>query len=189
MKFSYVQAGVGILGLAMLAGIVMGDLPASRQAVAQSGTAAATIQLPDNFRTEYEFLGAWAVSGDVDTGGKIGQHIVYGSPGTVKAYRETGKFPDGAVLVKELFNGKTEDLTTGSATSAADIAGYFVMVKDAAGKNTGPLWGDGWGWAFFGADNTKQTTTKDYKAECLACHEPVRDSDLIYSYAYPVLKR
>ncbi|WP_108881204.1 cytochrome P460 family protein [Anderseniella sp. Alg231-50] len=185
MNFTKVQAGVGILGLAMVAGLVMGDLPATKQANAQSGQ---TIQLPANFRTDYEFLGAWAVSGDADTGGNIGQHIVYASPGTVKAYRKTGKFPDGAVLVKELFKGKTEDLTTGSATSAAEVAGYFVMVKDAEGKNTGPLWGDGWGWAFFGADDKKQTTTKDYKAECLACHEPVRDSDLIYSYAYPVLK-
>jgi len=185
MRMSNVQAGVSILGLAMLAGFVLGEPPVSRQANAQSGT---TIKLPENFRTGYEFLGAWAVSGDADTGGEVGQHIVYASPGTVKAYRNTGKFPDGAVLVKELFKGKTEDLTTGSATSAAEVAGYFVMVKDAAGNNTGPLWGDGWGWAFFGADNTKQTTTKDYEAECLACHEPVRDRDLVYSYAYPVLK-
>lgn len=188
MKLSKIQAAIGILGLAMAAGLVTGNFPAAKQVNAQSGTLAGAIQLPENFRTDYEFLGAWAVSGDADTGGKIGQHIVYASPGTVKAYRETGKFPDGTVLVKELFNGKTEDLTTGSVTSAAAVSGYFVMVKDAAGKNTGPLWGDGWGWAFFGADNTKQTTTKDYKAECLACHEPVRDRDLIYSYAYPVLK-
>ena len=185
MKISKFQAGAGILGLAMTAGLVMGDLPAAKPAFAQSGH---TIQVPANFRTDYEFLGAWAVSGDADTGGKIGQHIVYASPGTVTAYRKTGKFPDGTVLVKELFNGKTEDLTTGSATSAAELAGYFVMVKDAAGNKTGPLWGDGWGWAFFAADDTRQTTTKDYKAECLACHEPVRDTDLIYSYAYPVLK-
>ena len=147
------------------------------------------ISVPENFRTTYEFLGAWAVAGDADTGGGIGQHIVYASPGTIEAYRKTGKFPDGAVLVKELFNGKTEDLTTGSATSAADVAGYFVMVKDAEGKHKGPLWGDGWGWAFFKPGNTKKTVSTDYKADCLACHEPVRNSDLIYSYAYPVLKK
>jgi len=188
MNLSNIHAWAIALAVVLGAGFAMGDFPVAKQAYAQSDTATGVIKLPDSFRTDYEFLGAWAVSGDADTGGKIGQHIVYASPGTVKAYRATAKFPDGTVLVKELFNGKTEDLTTGSATSAAAVAGYFVMVKDAAGRNTGPLWGDGWGWAFFGADNTSQTTTKDYQAECLTCHEPVRDRDLIYSYAYPVLK-
>ena len=147
------------------------------------------ITVPDNFRTEYEFLGAWAVAGDADTGSEIGQHIVYASPGTVEAFRKTGRFPDGAVLVKELFSGKTEALTTGNATSAAEVAGYFVMVKDAENTLSGPLWGDGWGWAFFEPGNTKKTISTDYRADCLSCHEPVRESDLVYSYAYPVLKR
>ena len=152
------------------------------------------ILVPDNFRTSFEFLGAWAVandadSSDADSGSAVGQHIVYASPGNIAAYRQSGQFPDGTVLVKELFNGKTEDLTTGTATSAAEVTGYFVMVKDAEGRYEGPLWGDGWGWAFFNPDDPKTTVTTDYEAECLACHEPVRDRDLVYSYAYPVLQR
>jgi len=177
--------------IALVFALAAGATVALGGAVSNSMTAAkdGKITVPENFRTTYEFLGAWAVAGDADTGGGIGQHIVYASPGTIEAYRKTGKFPDGAVLVKELFNGKTESLTTGSATSAAEVAGYFVMVKDAQGKHKGPLWGDGWGWAFFKAGDTKNTVSTDYQADCLACHEPVRDSDLIYSYAYPVLKK
>lgn len=158
---------------------------AATAAVAQAG---GKITVPEGFRTSYEFLGAWSVAGDADTGGEVGQHVVYASPGTIAAFRETGAFPDGTILVKELFNGKTEDLTTGTATSAGSVAGYFVMVKDAAGAEAGPLWGDGWGWAFFSAQDRQTTVTKDYKGECLACHEPVRDRDLVYSYAYPVLR-
>jgi len=188
MNFPPAHYWIITLAVVLGAGFAIGDFRVAKRASAQSEAAAGVIRLPDNFRRSYEFLGAWAVSDDSDTGGETGQHIVYASPGTVEAYRATGKFPDGAVLVKELFSGNTEDLTTGSATSAADVAGYFVMVKDTTGRNTGPLWGDGWGWAFFEADNTNQTTTEDYKAECLACHEPVRDRDLVYSYAYPVLK-
>ncbi len=147
------------------------------------------ISLPSNFRTDYVMLGAWSVAGDADTGGGVGLHVVYAPRGVVDVYRKTGKFPDGAVLVKELFKGKTETLTTGEATSAADQAGYFVMVKDTKGRFPGnPLWGDGWGWAFFEPGQITNTVTKDYKAECLACHEPVRSTDLIYDYAYPVLK-
>jgi hypothetical protein len=30
--------------------------------------------------------------------------VVYASPGTIDAYRKDGRFPDGAVLVKEVFD-------------------------------------------------------------------------------------
>ena len=113
---------------------------------------------------------------------------MYAPKAAVEFYRKTGQFPDGTVLVKELFNGKTENLTTGNATSAASGAGYFVMVKDDKGRFPGnPLWGDGWGWSFFNADNTKVTTTKDYKSECLACHVPARSTDFVYVDGYPLL--
>jgi len=148
-----------------------------------------SIRVPENFRTDYIMLGAWSVAGDADTGGGVGLHVVYAPREAVAAYRKNGTFPDGTVLVKELFNGKTESLTTGEATSAADTAGYFVMVKDTEGRFPGnPLWGDGWGWSFFNPDNTVQTVSTNYQADCLACHEPARASDLLYDYAYPVLK-
>lgn len=149
-----------------------------------------TLRVPERFRERYVLLGAWAVEGDTDTDGGLGLHVVYAPRETVEAYRKTGKFPDGAVLVKELFHGKTEDLTTGRATSANGVAGYFVMVKDGEGRFKGnPLWGDGWGWSFFEAGNTETAVTKDYKGECLGCHEPARETDFIYDYAYPVLRK
>lgn len=149
-----------------------------------------SISLPANFRRDWVMLGAWSVEGDADTGGSVGLHVVYAPGSVVDAYRKTGKFPDGAVLVKELFNGRTETLTTGEATSAASLAGHFVMVKDAKSRfPDNPLWGDGWGWAFFAAGKPETPVTKDYKTECLACHEPVRANDLVYDYAYPVLKK
>ena len=147
------------------------------------------IRLPENFRTDYVMLGAWSIAGDADTGGDVGLHIVYAPKPAVEAYRKTGVFPDGSVLVKELFNGRTESLTTGEATSAAEKVGTFVMVKDSKGRFPGnPLWGDGWGWSFFSAKDPIQTVTKDYQTDCLACHEPARASDLVYIQAYPVLK-
>ncbi len=152
-------------------------------------SAEGAIQVPENFRTDYIMLGAWSVAGDVDTDGEVGLHEVYAQRSAVEGYRKTGSFPDGTVLVKELFKGKTEALTTGEATSASDVAGYFVMVKDTEGRfPENKNWGDGWGWSFFNANNKTQAETKDYQAECLACHEPARASDLVYDYAYPVLR-
>lgn len=172
--------------LALLAILTIGSFTSVKFAASNE---APDITVPSDFRTTYEFLGAWAVKSDTDDGENLGQHVVYASPGSVAAFRKTGLFPDGTVLVKELFKGKTEQLSTGEASHATTVAGYFVMIKDAKGSNTGPLWGDGWGWAFFNPDNTQKTTSTNYKTDCLGCHEPVRDQDLIFSYGYPVLQK
>lgn len=170
----------------LLAGSVVGetDEPYAEGIVDSQGS----IRVPPNFRTDYVMLGAWSIEGDADTGGSTGLHIVYAPPSAVAAYRESGSFPDGTVLVKELFNGHSAELTTGLATRAADVVGHFVMVKDDVGRFTdNPLWGDGWGWSFFPPDDPGRTTSSDYRQDCLACHEPVRDSDLVYVDGYPVL--
>ncbi len=178
-----------LLAMALAAGAATGQMDDGSFAegiVSGDGS----IRVLDGFRNDYVMLGAWSVAGDADTGSDVGLHIVYAPQQAVEAYRKTGAFADGTVLVKELLNGKTETLTTGEATSATASAGTFVMVKDAKGRFGGnPLWGDGWGWAFFNPDDPLRTVTEDYQAECLACHEPARSSDLVYDYAYPVLRR
>ncbi len=57
-------------------------------------------------------------------------HVAYASPGTIAAYRQDGHFPDGTVLVKEVFKTTTKGMTTGIVSSAGTLAGWFVMVKD-----------------------------------------------------------
>ncbi len=111
------------------------------------------------------------------------------SPVSHKTYRDTGGFPDGAVLVKELLDTTTETLTTGTVSYAADTSGWFVMVKsDASRFEDNPLWGDGWGWAYFDADDRNTPLTTDYETECKACHVPARKTDWVYVRGYPVLK-
>ena len=105
------------------------------------------------------------------------------------AYRETGVFPDGAVIVKELFATATGDMTTGRVSHAHEVEGWFVMIKDAKGRFPGHgLWGSGWGWALFYADDPSTTITEDYEAECIACHIPAEGTDWIYVDGYPGLK-
>ncbi len=148
-----------------------------------------SIRVPEDFRNDFVALGTWSVIGDADTGDDIGLHVVYAPKSAVEGYRETGAFPDGTVLVKELFNTETERLTTGEATHATAVAGYFVMVKDNNGRfPENPLWGDGWGWSFFDAGNPARTVSTDYQSDCLGCHEPARSTDLVFIQAYPVLE-
>ncbi len=153
-------------------------------AVGQNGQ----IRVPDvDYRQSWSLLGVYVVNGDEKADGI---HAVYTQPDAVTAYRETGEFPDGTVLIKELFGTETSDMTTGNISRAGKTEGWFVMVKDATGRYAGnPLWGDGWGWAYFAGDDSRTSPTKDYQAECKACHVPAKNTDWVYVEGYPVLKK
>jgi hypothetical protein len=144
------------------------------------------ISFPLDFRTNMVHLGSWFVP----SGGASGFHDVYTEKNSVEVFRKTGKFPDGAVLVKELRASKSGSYTTGKGVNYAtnDIKQWFVMVKDVKGRfANNPLWGDGWGWALYKPGNKAKNVATDYKTDCLGCHVPAKDKDWIYTEAYPTL--
>ena len=97
------------------------------------------IQLPTNFRMSMVHLGSWFVP----DGDASGFHDVYTERATVEAFRKTGKFPDGATLVKELRASNAADYTTGKGVSHATdgLKQWFVMIKDTQGRfANNPLW-------------------------------------------------
>jgi hypothetical protein len=148
-----------------------------------------TISIPSDFR-EWAYLGTWSIAGDDEEGGAAEFHVVYTQPESIEAYRRTGEFPDGAVLVKELIEADTGDLTTGRVSWARRVTGWFIMIKDRQGRFEGNgLWGDGWGWSLFQADDPATTVTENYKTECLPCHVPARKDDWVYVRGYPVLNK
>ncbi len=147
------------------------------------------LHVPADYRTSYQMLGNWAVAADDDPGSKE-RHVVYASPGTIAAYREGGDFPDGTVIVKEVFQTATDDMTTGTVSRADTLAGWVVMVKDNVGRfPDNKLWGDGWGWAWFDQPDPQKTTSTDYTTDCQSCHVPAQETDWIYTQGYPPLKQ
>jgi hypothetical protein len=156
---------------------------------------AGNITLPTNFRSDWTFLGTWSIAAeDVETSseasghGAAGLHNVYTQSGVAEYFQQNGKFPDGAVIVKELLKATTAPMTTGTVSRGSEVEGWFVMVKDTEGRfESNPLWGDGWGWALFNADKPEKTVTQNYKTECLGCHIPARNDDWIYLSGYPIL--
>jgi Cytochrome P460 len=143
--------------------------------------------VPDSYRATFQLLGSWAVAADQ---GSKELHVVYASPGTIDGYRKDRHFPDGAVLVKEVFQATTGPMTTGTVSHAETLKGWFVMMKDSKSRYAGnKLWGDGWGWSWFDAANPSKTTSTNYKTDCQSCHMPARRSDWIYVEGYPPLKR
>ena len=148
------------------------------------------LRVPADYRSMYEYLGTWAVAADKGEGSKQ-LHSVYASPGAVAAFRANGHFPDGAVLVKEVYQTATSPMTTGTVSHAEKLlAGWFIMVKDS--KNSHPqnkLWGSGWGWSWFDAANPLKTTSSDYTTDCQPCHIPAQSTDWIYTQGYPILHK
>ena len=144
------------------------------------------IAFPADYNS-WAHMGSWAV---VNEGGEgNGMHNVFTTPDVIAAFKATGEFPDGAVLVKEVFASEGKQLTTGAANWATDPQVWFVMVKDTQGRfPDNPLWGNGWGWALFNADNPSVQVATDFNTDCLGCHIPAQNTDWIYTYAYPVLK-
>ncbi len=158
------------------------------------------INVPEDY-TFWPTLGTWTHA-KVDGGAaNIHEyHVVYTQPETIKYYKKKRRFPDGAVLVKELLHAETMSMTTGPAVGhATTIKGFFVLVRDTKGRfKSSPMWGDGWGWSFFNADDRVKTTSKNYKVNCVPCHVPAKDlaprnakkdDKWIYSFGYPVLRK
>lgn len=144
------------------------------------------ISSPQDFRSTMVHLGSWFVP----DGGASGFHDVYTEKETVEVFRKTGKFPDGATLVKELRASTTADYSTGSGVSHANqnVKQWFVMIKDADNRFSGnTLWGDGWGWALFKPGSSNKNVATDYKKDCLGCHVPAKEKDWVYTEAYPTL--
>lgn len=146
-------------------------------------------------------LGTWSHAKVDDGAATIHEyHVVYTQPETIEYYKKNQRFPDGAVLVKELTHAETISMTTGPAVGhGTSLKGFFVLVRDTEGRfKSSPLWGDGWGWSFFEAGNSVKTTSKDYKNECIPCHIPAKelaprnaknDDKWIYTLGYPILQK
>lgn len=187
---------VGIaVAAVLLAGSIVTLVQVNRADQSEGPTAArvvdakGNIRVPEDYRTRYQALGSWAIAADSGRGSRE-MHGVYASPGAIAAYREAGRFPDGTVLVKEVFGTSTSSMTTGTVSHADRLKGWFVMVKDSRNSHPGnPLWGDGWGWSWFDADRPLQTTSTSYESDCRGCHVPAQSTDWIYVNGYPALRR
>ena len=185
------------LTLTLAAAMTVGELSLNHPIAQAAGPMASkavdgqgNLRVPENYRHQYEFLGSWAVAADAGVAGSKDIHQVYASPGAIAAFRREGRFPDGTVLVKEVYDTATGSMTTGTVSRVQTLKGWFVMVKDGHDTHAGnPLWGNGWGWSWFDADKPTKTTSTDFKKDCLGCHVPAKDTDWIYTQGYPVLKQ
>ncbi|OWY65378.1 hypothetical protein B7486_42335 [cyanobacterium TDX16] len=146
------------------------------------------ISLPDDFETQFVHIGTIAVATKKDQ--PVDElHGTYTRREDLAAFQRDGKFPDGAILVKDVRAATGAKMTTGAASYAADVKIWFVMVKDAKGRfKENDLWGDGWGWALFEGKDRKTQVATDYRTDCRSCHVPAKMNDWVYTQCYPALR-
>ena len=104
---------------------------------------------------------------------EAGIHHVYANEKAMEGYN-TGKFPDGSIIVYDLLETKeTGGVTTEGAQRRVD-----VMVKDGQRyQQTG-----GWGFArFWGTNRSEGALAADRQAECFGCHSKRKDHDAVFS--------
>lgn len=102
-----------------------------------------------------------------------GIHHIYANPAAMKGY-QTGRFPDGAVIVFDLLEANAADHTL--TEGARKIVG--VMHKDAKKfASTG-----GWGFEGFAeGDRGRRAVGANAATACFACHQAQKDRDYVFS--------
>lgn len=184
-----------VLTVMLLGGTVVTDaLAGSTSSWGPKWTKSGELQLPSDYHT-WVFLGS-PLTPHALNNGKAGfpeYHNVYVHPEAYKAYRKTGQFPEGTILLKELqltIPGTNED---GSRMEVSG-RGYFpgarngvdISVKDSKRfKDT-----NGWGFFNYGhhAPPYAKTAAAAPKDACAACHIANANNMVFIKFYAPILE-
>lgn len=143
------------------------------------------ILLPEDYRTTFVHIGTFSVASKTEKEAAE-LHNVYTRKQDLEMFQRDKKWPDGAIIVKDVYEAMSEDMTTGRSSWATKPKVWFVMIKDS--KNRFPdngIWGDGWGWGLFEASEPKKQVSKDYRSDCRTCHVPAKKDDWLYLKRLP----
>ena len=102
-----------------------------------------------------------------------GFHHVYANRQAVAALKEEIPFPNGSVLVFELFETIMENNTI--AEGRRLVIG--VMAKDSERFSET----EGWGFEDFKQADPHQRSVTDMRGQCLSCHASQKATDYVYS--------
>lgn len=105
-----------------------------------------------------------------------GMHHIYANASALTAMKAGQAYPDGAVLVFDLLEAKTENNAV--VEGSRKVVG--VMQKDSKKfAETG-----GWGFEGFKGD-TRERVVTDAQTACFACHAGQKDKDYVFASFRP----
>jgi hypothetical protein len=136
---------------------------------------------------EWVFVGAPVTPNDLNQGKAAFPefHNVYIDPTSFAAYKQTGQFADGTVILKELVSVGGKAMPSGRGYFQGEFISLEAMVKDSVRFKDEPG-----GWAFFRfgeAPDYRPAGTRMKTAECNTCHSGATN-DFVFSETYPVLR-
>ena len=191
------------LSLVLAASISLGALGAGVQMVAAQDiveakfTAAGEAILPTGYR-QWVFVGAPLTPHALNDGAAPfpEYHNVYVEPSAFLHYSQTGEWPEGTQIVKELtlIYQNDNDEATGASSEVSGVgyqqgefSGLELTVKDS--KRFADMPG---GWAYFSFGHHAPpyaATAAAFPADaCNACHEANAADDFVFTQFYPVLR-
>ena len=145
------------------------------------------LQIPINYR-QWVFVGAPVTPNDLNDGKAAFPefHHVYIDSASYAAYKKTGKFPNGTVLVKELATVGAKSSSSGNGYFAGEFSGIAAAVKDAKRFAKEP---GNWAYFSFMGENGKALASAKAQdtAACNVCHQQ-NTEDWVFTRHYPVLR-
>jgi len=144
---------------------------------------------PVDYRT-WVYVGTPVTPNDLNGGHAAfpEMHNVYIDPQSYKVYKETGKFRDGTVIVKELVSVGATQAVSGKGYFEGEFIGLEASVKSKKDFPDEPG-----NWAIFSFSDMKTGVLKESApvmpvASCTACHQASAADDFVFTQYYPVLR-
>jgi len=194
-KFSSISSTACLLSVAMLMTVFTFSVfnspsMAEKNEVSYKFNEKGELIKPEGYR-EWIFVGTPVTPNDMNNGKAPFPefHNVYIDPVSYKHYKDTGKFRQGTILVKELVSVGSKKAASGNGYFEGDFIGLEATIKDSKifPKEPG-------NWAYFSfskPDHTlpvNDTATAFPAAACNACHDASAAEDWVFTQYYPVLR-
>jgi hypothetical protein len=175
----------GFIGLIFTAAMTSNALAAGLAQFNDEGE----LMLPQDYR-EWVMVGTQVTPNELNEGNAPFAEIrtVYIDPESYAHWKQTGKFRDGTMTVKELVSvGDRKGPGSGNGYFMGDYIGLEASVKDSKRFAREP---GNWAFYIFYVPGTPLVAAAKNlpTAECATCHETSANTDLVFTQFYPVLR-
>ena len=110
-------------------------------------------------------------------------HNVYINPAAYREFSKTGKFPEGTVMILELFSAEVKREPGLQGSYEKDFVALEASVKDSA------RFEGGWGYYGFSEKGVLKPKADPFpQNSCWSCHDQKAATDHVFTQFYPVLR-
>lgn len=148
------------------------------------------LERPTGYR-EWVHVGTPLTPNDMNNGNANFKeyHVTYIDPVSWEIYKETGKFRDGTIIVKEMVAVGSKVASSGQGYFMGEFAGLEASIKSSKHLPNEP---GNWGYFSFTDTKNYNTIKKTAKvmpaASCNSCHAGAAADDFVFTQYYPVLR-